>query len=307
LYLVGAAYSLFFVLKHWHRPQTATIAAVAFATNSVVLGIGRLGAPVITVFSWFIFIGLLLWQLHSSSKRILPAVAAAAFAALLYTPGALWFAIIVGIVYWDRMNKLIKKVDTRSLLIVAGVAAVVAMPLLVGFILNPDILKQWLFLPETLDLSQTLRSALAVPSAFLYRMTAEPLVNVGRLPVFDIATGMLFLIGVFAYLRKYALNRTRIMLGSVIVGMILGALGQTLTAVALVLPFAYSVIAAGIEYLLDEWKRVFPKNPFAFSFGIILISISLAVSSYYHLTRFLVVWPQTPETRQVYDNSRIID
>ncbi len=90
------------------------------------------------------------------------------------------------------------------------------------------------------------------------------------------------------------------MLGVSAVGLVVGALGQTTTAVLLTLPFAFSIIAAGIEFLLDAWDDVFPRNPFAKSFGLLLITTVILFSAYYQLTRFIVVWPRTPETRTLY-------
>ena len=138
-------------------------------------------------------------------------------------------------------------------------------------------------------------------------MTQEPLLSVGRLPVFDLASGFLFLIGLNAYRKKIKLDRTRIMLVIALIALLFGALEQALIGIIVLLPFAFSIIAAGIEYLLDEWYRVFPRNPFAKSFGIIAITAVVLFSSYYQMTRFLVVWPHAPETRETYDLKRSIE
>ncbi len=307
MYLLATSYALFYVLNHWHKTQTAILVSAAFATNSIVLAIGRLGAPLISVFSWYVFAGLLLWQLHTRSNKIIPFVTLAMLGALLYTPGVLWFCLVVGIVYWNRIRRLFKHVKLAAILYGAFVGLVLVIPLILGFIRNPETINTWLLLPQEFVWDDIWRSALAVPSAFLYRMPEAPLINVGRLPVFDVASGVLFLVGLNAYRAKFRLDRTRIMIGIALVGILIGALGQTIIAVVLLLPFAYSIIAAGIEFLLDEWQRVFPKNPFARSFGTVLLTVAVAFSAYYHLTRFLVVWPQTPETKAVYTEPRRLD
>jgi lysylphosphatidylglycerol synthetase-like protein (DUF2156 family) len=135
----------------------------------------------------------------------------------------------------------------------------------------------------------------------------EPFINVGRLPVFDVAAGGFFLIGLYAYQKKYMLERTKIISIDSSVGIIIGALGQVTYAVVLLVPFAYAVAAAGIEYTFGAWNEVFPRNPLLVAFGIIVISLVVIASMYYQLTRFLVVWPQTPETRAEYSQSRIIN
>ena len=179
-------------------------------------------------------------------------------------------------------------------------------PLIYAFIRTPGSATEWLLLPDTFTLRDILHSILGVPSAFIYTMSREPLVTVGKLPVFDLASGFLFLIGLHAYRKKLQLDRTRLMIAMGFIGVLIGAFGDVLTGVAVLLPFAYSIVAAGIEFLIDEWNSVFPKNPFAKSFGLLAVTTVVLFSGYYQLTRFLVVWPQTPETRATYSLPRIL-
>jgi hypothetical protein len=150
------------------------------------------------------------------------------------------------------------------------------------------------------------KNILRVPSAFIFRTPTDPLLNIARLPVLDVAAGGFFLIGLYAYQKNIKLERTRIMLVTALFGIILGALGELTVAIVLLLPFVYSVVAAGISYVIDEWYSVFPKNPFARSFGLLVVITVVLMSSYYQLTRFLVVWPQTQETRNTYSQSGLI-
>ncbi len=307
VFYMGACVALFYALKHWHTLQASILTTLAFASNAVILGTSRLGTPAITTFSFFIFSGLLLWQVHSKSNKIVPIIVLLCLAALLYVPGAIWFFIIIAVVYGNRFKHLFKNVKRPAVIIGAILALALLTPLVLSFVENSNYLKEWLLLPPQLDWGNVPRSILRVPSAFIYRMPIEPLVNIARLPVFDIATGVLFLIGLNAYMRKLKLDRTRVMIGAALVAIVIGAFGQTLLAVIMLMPFAYAVIAAGIEYLLDEWFSVFPRNPVARSFGVIMITATVLFSTYYQLTRFFVVWPQTPETRAVYDRSRIVE
>ena len=112
--------------------------------------------------------------------------------------------------------------------------------------------------------------------------------------------------GLYAYQRHIKLERTRIMLLTAVLSIILGALGEVTVATVILLPFVYSVVGAGISFVLDEWYGVFPRNPFARSFGLLLVTLVVLMSTYYQLTRFMVVWPQTPETRAVYNQSSLI-
>lgn len=306
IFYIGACVAMFYALRHWHTLQTSVITTAAFATNSVVLAVGRLGTTLITVMSFFIFSSMLLWQLHTKSNKFVPIIVLVALGSLLYTPGAIWFFLVLGIVYFNRFKKLFNNVKRLAIFVGLALSVLLITPLILSFIRDSETLNQWLLIPANLELSEVPRAILRVPSAFIYRMPAEPLINVGRLPIFDIASGILFLIGLNAYRRKLKLDRTKVMIGSAIVAVVVGALGELTISIILLLPFAYSIIAAGIEYLLDEWYSVFPRNPYARSFGLLLITSVVLFSIYYQMTRFFVVWPQTPETRSVYNQSRII-
>lgn len=292
--------SLYYALRHWHTNQASILTTMSFASNAIVLGAARYGSPIIAVMSFFIFSSLLLWQLHSRSNKAIPMLVIISAGVTMYIPGALWFLLILSIVYWDRIKPLFRNVKRQAVLLGVLICMIALLPLLLSLARNPELIRAWLLLPSSLEFGSIGRNILHVPSGFIYRMPVESTINIQRLPVFDIASGVLFLIGLNAYRQKLRLDRTRIMIGSALVGIILGALGSTTAAILFLLPFAFSVIAAGIEYLLDEWYDVFPKNPFAHSFAIILVTASVLFSMYYQLTRFFVVWPQAPETRSIY-------
>jgi len=298
--------ALFCTLRYWHTKRAAILTTLAFATNSVVLAVSRLGTPLVLLFSWFIITAMLLWQVNGKSNKLVPTLTLIGLSALLYTPGALWFFIIMGIVYFNRFKKLFLDVKLSAVITGGVVALIIIAPLVLSFVRDTATIKEWLLIPQQFNWNESVRSVLRVPSAFIYRMPTAPLINVARLPIFDLTSGMLFLVGLNAYRKKMTLDRTRLMIGSVLLGLILGALGQTITAVIILLPFAFSVIAAGIEFLLDEWSSVFPRNTFAKGFGSLLITIAVLFGTYYQLTRFFVAWPQTPETKTVYSKSRVI-
>lgn len=307
LFLFLTSMAMYHTFRLWYAKKAALLATGAFSTNAVVLAIGRLGTPLVMVFGWFIFTAMLLWQVHGKSNRVIPGIVLIFTAFLLYTPGALWFFIVFAFFYWDRFRRAFKNVKFASVLLASILGIAVMSPLIYAFIRTPDTIRSWLLLPETFTLNDILHSVLQVPSSFIYSMPKEPLITVGRLPIFDLASGFLFLIGLNAYRKKLQLDRTRLMIAMGLIGIIIGSFGDVVTGIAVLLPFAYSVVAAGIEFLLDEWNGVFPKNPFAKSFGLIAVTTVVLFSGYYQLTRFLVVWPQTPETRTTYSMPRILE
>jgi hypothetical protein len=298
--------ALYRILKRWHSDQIALFATVLFATNASALAVARLGTPLVLLFGWSIVISLLLWMQHGNSRKIAPFSLIVISAALLYVPGAPYFFLLLGLLFRQKLVTTIRTLKNSTLAIAIGAALFVLLPLLISFIRDPLVLKEWLLLPDTIAFKSIIVNILRVPSAFIYRTPIEPLLNVGRLPILDVAAGGFFLMGLYAYQKYIKLERTRIMILTALLSIIIGALGEVAIAAVLLMPFVYSVIAAGISFVLDEWYGVFPKNPFARSFGLLLVTFVVLMSIYYQLTRFLVVWPQTPETRAVYNLSGLI-
>lgn len=301
-----SVFALYRILKRWHSDKIALLTSLLFASNATVLAVARLASPEVLLFGWAIVISLLLWLHHGSSRKIAPLMLALAAVALLYIPGAPYFFLLLGILFSNRIIKTFKNMDTKYfyLSIVLGLA--VAAPLVYSFVKEPSLMREWMLLPSMITWGEIPGNIFKIPSAFIYKAEPFPLLNVGRLPILDVASGGLFLVGLYAYQRYMKLERTRIMLLTALLGIILGALGQTLFGILLILPFIYCVIAAGISYLLDAWYAVFPKNPFARSFGLLLIVFVVLMSVYYQSTRFLVVWVNAPETNEIYNQSRLI-
>jgi hypothetical protein len=298
--------ALYRILKRWHSDKVALFATSMFALNATTLAVGRLGAPLVLILTWSIVISILMWLQHGNSRKVAPVSLLVVSTALLYIPGAPYFFLLLAILFGKKLLATIKGLSNKTIILTLASSLFVFSPLILSFVNNTNLIKEWLLLPQTIEWSSILTNILKVPSAYIYRTPVDPLLNVGTLPVLDVAAGGLFLIGLYAYQRNAKLERTKIMLLTAIFGIILGALGQVTIGIILLLPFVYSVVAAGISYILDEWYSVFPKNPFARSFGLLLVTLVVILSVYYQATRFFVVWPQTPETRSTYNQSGLI-
>lgn len=306
LFLGISIVAIYRILKRWHSDKIALFATSMFALNATTLAVGRLATPLVLILSWSIVISILMWLQHGKSRKVAPISLSVISTALIYIPGAPYFFILLGVLFGKKLLLVIKNLSTK-VLVSAIIATIFAFtPLVLSFINNTNLIKEWLLLPQSIEWGTVINNILKIPSAYIYKTPVDPLLNIGTLPVLDVAAGGLFLIGAYAYHKKSKLERTKIMVLTGLFGIILGALGQVTIGIILLLPFAYSVIAAGISYILDEWYSVFPKNPFARSFGLLLVTLVVLMSVYYQATRFFVVWPQTPETRSTYNQSGLI-
>ncbi len=301
-----STFALYRIVRTWHSSKVALFTSALFITNASVLAVARLASPLVLMLSWTLIISLLLWVRHGNYPKLAPYTLAFLSAFIIYIPGAPYFFLLLAILFIKNITELFKNANLRTWILSILTVLVVLSPLIISSINDIEVLKQWLLLPSNLDLTTIPRNILRVPSAFIYRAPIDPLLNVGRLPVLDVAAGAFMLVGLYSYQKNVNLERTRIMLATALFSILLGALGQVTYAIIILMPFVYFTIAAGIAYIMQLWFGVFPRNPIARSFGIIVMSFVVSASMYYQVTRFLVVWPQTPETRATYNQSVLI-
>jgi hypothetical protein len=258
------------------------------------------------LFGWPLIIALLLWVAHGNSRKVAPLTLLTVSALLFYIPGALYFFTLLALLFQKSLRDIVQKLTPLQL--IGGIAFFVLLlvPLINSFIQQPALINAWLLLPANIDWASVPRNLLLIPSAFIFRAPADPQLTVGRLPILDVASGALMLLGLYLYQQNMKLERTKIILATGLFAIILGALGATTAAILILLPFVYMLIAAGIAYLLDRWYSVFPRNPLARSFGLIMISMVVIFTVIYHANRFFIVWPLAPETRNTYNQSLLV-
>lgn len=298
--------SIYSLLKRWHSSRIAFLSTALFVSNATVLSIARLGVPLIMLFGWAVILSVMLWLQHGKHRKNAFLLLAIATAAYIYVPGAPYFYILMAVVYGRNFRKQIKRINIKFKVAVLVFSLILVTPLIVAFIKDTSVLREWLLLPHNFNLPETLRNILRVPAAFIYRSPINPSLTVGRLPIFDLVSGALFLLGLYSYRKYLKLERTKIMLVTALLTITLGALGQVTYAIAIVLPYAFIVIAAGISYLLDEWYSVFPKNPVARQFGMTMVVVLITAGVYYQSFRYFVVMQHSPQTVQEYSQPRLI-
>ena len=75
---------------------------------------------------------------------------------------------------------------------------------------------------------------------------------------------------------------------------------------AILIPFIYIFAATGVVTLLTQWYQIFPKNPVARAVGIVPMVLVLLVVMSYHLNRYFIAWPNTPETQIAFSENAFV-
>jgi len=119
--------------------------------------------------------------------------------------------------------------------------------------------------------------------------------GLGRLPMLDIMSIFMFLLGLYYYERRLSMRRSKTLFGGLLVGLFVTSLtGFSVYKLSILLPIIYIFIAGGVNEVITRWLSVFPRNPVARSFGIGILAVSIGFLANYHLMRYFVARPGNP-------------
>lgn len=294
---VAAFYS---VCTRWYSPRVSALTTILFGTSVTTITIARVATPAILLYSWLWCIALIAWFQSSRKTRLAPLLLLFFSTFMLYTPGFVWFALILGVWFSKEIPIIFKHMKNSWIVMGTIIGLIFIVPLVYSFVQDPKLIKSWLLIPQTLDLRASLLYIKDLPAAFLYRSESNPVYNLGRLPFLEALSGTLLLVGLYAYRTRLRLNRTVIYVVSILLAMAIAALNRNQIYLIFCLPFIYLLIAEGIGFLLSEWRAVFPRNPIARFFGTLLMTVAILAASWYHIQRYFLAYTNNPDTKKVY-------
>ncbi len=299
--------AVMYVLRQWYGPRTALYGFIIFVTSSWFLHVSRMGTFDV-LYLWALptlLASHILLRNHAERRSVLW-VWFLAQVVLLYLPGMVWFILLNGL--WQR-QRIADAWRSASVVIRSStvfIAFVLLSPLIYSAATNNivqrllDIAALPTSLPAPLSVLTNLGNGLAFISV---RGTAPDDVWLNNLPVLDAFLSASLLVGIYFYAKHWHASRTQLIGSFFIVGLLLYALG--VVPFSIVVPLLYLVAAAGIAYLLYLWLSIFPRNPIARGFGMVLIALAVTMSSIYSLRQYFVAWPHHPETQQAFQERKL--
>lgn len=296
-----AAALFFYVINKWFNLRIAVISSFLLVSSSWFLHIARIGTPEVTYLGILAPLAYAIWL--PRYKRPLAALGLGALVLIntLYTPGLIWFTLM-GLI-WQRkvLASVFKELKVPSLLVLSG-CLVLLVPLVLALVKSPELIGSYLGLPENImqSLRAMPRNLLEIPVQLAWRGPVNPATNLSNLPLLDFFTVIMAILGGYSYATHAGLQRSRMLLGSFILGCLLVSLGGAVTIV-LLLPFIYLLVAGGLNFMIEQWFKVFPYNPFARTMAVVLLLASVTVVTFYHANSYFVAWPQAPATKEVFN------
>jgi hypothetical protein len=292
--------SLFLLLKMWHTLRIAILGTALYASSAWFLHNARVATPEILYTLLPVLFLAWTWLLSSKRRELMLLVAVVTAALLVYIPGLIWFIVIGTVWQAKRIYRALATVAPAYLSgsLLLGFALI--LPLIFVILQNPALIKTYLGMPEVLPpLLDYLKNVLNVPLQLFFVGPDMPSMWLGRLPLLDIFSSVFFIIGLYAYIFRLRLDRTRLLFGGLTLSILLVALNGPVR-LSILLPFVYIFIASGITYMLQQWFTVFPKNPFARNIGVSLLALAIAASMFFHISHYFIAWPNAPETKEAY-------
>ena len=303
---IGAFYGLltvilfYIVARQWYTVRVALLTSFLFVVSSWLLQTARLGAPVILLpFGAILLIAISYMFFVNSTSRYFLFVVIGALSFILYIPSVVWF--LVAIVLWQRKKVLSSLFAQPKWVIICAVflSAVLMAPLVWAFVENPQLIRTWLGLPQSLVPMDMLKRLVLLPVFLFARGPIAPLFNLGSLPLLDVFTTVLLILGVYWYYFRLELLRTQLLILLTLVSIALVALSGV-NYIGLLLPIVFIVSGAGLAIILQQWFTVFPKNPIARSLGVAVVAFTITLTGLYHMQRYFVAWSGNPVTRSIF-------
>lgn len=288
------------ILRSWYSQRIALIGSFLLLTSAWFLHFARSGTPLIM---FGCSIGLL-WvgiRIRSHQAPRIRTVLAGIIIMLscLYVPGLVW--LILPFIVWQRKvlwHEFSKLPKLLAAVVVLG-ALVALTPLVYSFVKDPDLIRQWLLIPNAFEPRVWLGNTWRMPFWFTLRGPTNPVFWLGHVPLLNSLSVVMFVLGVFVFYHFRLLDRVRATTAIIFVSCAL-AIFNGFVALTIGLPLFFIVISAGIALLLQQWFTVFPRNPLARTVGVTMVVCIVALAGYYNMRHYFIAWPRAAETIQAY-------
>lgn len=304
VYGLIATACLFYVAKRWFNIRIATVGSLLFITSSWLLHVSHMATPLILlVVAPLLCLASVNWLLRTKNNKhwaVFSLALSIAFAA--YVPYTIWILLATVAVITLQSREKLKQIEPWQWLAASSLYILLLLPLFVGIVRDLSVVKILLGIPNQFpNFIEYLERMGNLVLFLFFRAPLLPELHLGRLPMLDIFSTAMFILGVY-YFAMRRTNRRALILGFsfLLLFLILPLSDRYQLYATILLPLVYLVIISGIVELLQQWFSYFPRNPLARSIGVGLVVIVIGFTSFYHLQRYFIAWPNTPDTKNVY-------
>lgn len=285
----------------WHGGRTAILGTVLFATSAWTLHISRVASNDV-MFLWMMVMLLVsnaMLYRHASKLWAVYTVAIL-WVCILFIPGGIWLLLINA--FWQR-NSIKTGLQSLSNVwqrLALGALLFIPIVLLLASLLHANQWLLWLGLPSHfINPITVVHNFFAAVFHVYIRGPLLPEMWLGRLPILDVLAAICSFVGFYFYAKNFEAGRSRMLASIFVAALVLIAVGGP-ASISLVVPLLFGLVATGLAFILREWLKVFPINPFARSIGLGLVIVAVSFSALYNFRAYFVAWPHNPVTQVIY-------
>lgn len=298
-FALSSAVMFYFLIKQWHTRRIAVIISLLLISSSWFLQLGRIASPEIMYVFMPIVLLLLAFRFNTKERKLTGGLLIVAATLALYVPGLLWLVAALKFMFIKRLLRLYKKMSIVNRIVIIAFVLLLLAPLIYAVVKDWKILLDVLAIPETFAPIEWAKRLVLIPIFLTAQGPFMPMYNLGRLPLLDVFSVVMVILGAYWYYFRIKLLRTKVMIvmGGVSVALIAFS---GLAFIPMLLPLVFILIAAGLSLLLQQWFTVFPKNPLARIVGATLITGLIVIVCGYHLQRYFVAWSGSQATHRLF-------
>lgn len=287
----------------WLGKRVAVIALLLYASSSWSIALVRHDSEFIMLAAFIpilLYVGGLLISTGSTLVRIICSVILVQF---VFIPGGVWFIAASLVAAFGRSDAQLK----LKQLILPFISAVLVL-VAYGFLLFklsltglPQLFRLLGLQIGELPSSGTIKAnVLGLPNELFFSGVNDSTLWLQGTPIIDWLSAIFLIVGlVYLASLKYRSKRTRYLIFLVVLSLLFISING-FYYISLLLPLVYIVAAIGIKYLKRQWLSIFPNNPLAGYFGIVLIFAAVFMASAYHVERYFIGWPKTEKYQQIF-------
>ncbi|MNQ34751.1 hypothetical protein D3C85_482180 [compost metagenome] len=267
----ASAVGMFFLLRRWFKHNIAVIASAITIATGQFLFVSQNGTPSIMLIFWSIYLLLLAMLIVRNVRHgTLWTFAFFASAALsLYTPLSAYVLLAIGsaAMLHPHLRYMLRRLSKLKFIGAGAMALVLIAPLIYTVIKTPRLGLDLLGVPTTWPNFGTNLNEIATQYLDVISPTSgtimTPIFGFGSLAF--IILGLVHIIGARHTARSYIISVWGLLLVPIL---LINPSFVSITFVPLVL-----LLATGVQTLLHQWYRLFPKNPYARVAGLLPLTI----------------------------------
>lgn len=288
--------AFFGVIRSRFRARIAIVAAGLVATSSWWLGYARQARPEILMPVLVFLLMLLARKVYEGRQAGWLILLAVVVGASLYVP-LLPYVVAVGLFV---LRSLVRQVmGEYSLLARVGASSILlimSLPLILALIREPQTGLTLLGLPQDWPGIMNTLANLANNLAELFWSAAgeDWSLRVGQLPLLDLFTAIMLALGLYHLDQEVSRSLAHFVLYGLGALLLLTSLDPSANYDAILIPFVYTLVAAGVVMLFSQWYEIFPRNPVARMTAFLPTVILLASVMAYHHQRYFQAWAGAP-------------